>query len=795
MGRVARLVEDDVTPVDAAGEHVVGAAGGADATDAAVAGFHVQTGNLTLVDAILDLGFRIGGSHDAGETGGFGGDRHLVGAVLDEVEVLAVRETYDTGHGKTVAAIVGVDGVLGRDGTLVHAVLDVAGEVSFRRIHLAHDAGQALAGGVLGRCQAHRGLVRTAFYGGVERESGHAADEGHRGALSFEDGLRADDDVLHGRTVEDAEEACRIACGGVGRDADLEVVHGVSPAVKDAREGDVTRRDDTGVGHGTRSDGRPVLAAEVDVGAQDEHAVHEEFAHVASGLHQFGEFLQVGGRANAFHGRRRSAVPSQVGDLRPVGIRNDSDVIGEVAGIDIDHLVVAVCLVSSELATHGDAADGGELAEVGADEALVIADRGDDGTRVPAAPQDDAVIVEETDDGAGVGVGFRYREVSVVHETVGYGILVEDGNDIADTAVGESAHLVGVVRTVQEVATEVGRGDDTGRTAQLCVDFSVVHAVFDIVRGVILRGGNETGDTAVHGTGGAVGRVLSAICIDDEVGRAVLDGAGAASRIEHEAGDAAQGEAFRVSGTGGSDLSADFHVLDRGGNSRSHEDAGVCLTLGGNVEVGLDVQVPDGRTVQYAEEAEGAVGGNLDGRLEAPDGMAAAIEHALEGDSGVGAGIVAVADSFGIADGRPLLAFGQVDVGEQFDFLGSVLPAGRAFILVHSLDELQELIHVRNAPDTRGGIVRDGVAELGDGNDVGLAATGEDDLAGSGSDIRLVVDVRAFYREADDGIAAAKDGIGLDPGRCHDDPVCIGRQVQDLLVRIHAGHLVQGCRI
>ena len=324
--------------------------------------------------------------------------------------------------------------------------------------------------------------------------------------------------------------------------------------------------------------------------------------------------------------------------------------------------MVAVRLVSAELAAYGDTADGGELAEVGADEALVVADRGDDGTRVPAALHHDAVIVEEADDGASVGVGFGCREVAVVHQAVGDGILVEDGDDIADTAVGDGAHLVGVVRAVQEVAAVVGRGNNTGRTAQLGGDFSVVDAVFDVVRGVILRRGHETGDAAVHGTGRAVGGIAATVGIDDEVGRAVLDEAGAGSGVEHEADDAAQGETLRVTGTGGRDLSADLHVLDRGGNRRSREDAGIGLALGGNLEVGFDVQVPDGRAVQDAEEAEGAACRDFDGRLEAPDGVTAAVEHALEGDSGIAAGIVAVGHRLDGADGRPLLAFGQVDV-------------------------------------------------------------------------------------------------------------------------------------
>ena len=457
--------------------------------------------------------------------------------------------------------------------------------------------------------------------------------------------------------------------------------------------------------------------------------------------------------------------------------------------------MVAVGLVGPELAAHGDAADGGELADVGADEAPVIADCGDDGPRVPATPQDDAVIVEEADDGACVGVGFRRREVSVVHQAVGDGILEEDGDDIADTAVRDGAHLVGVVRAVQEMAAEVGRGDNAGRAAQLCRDLAIVHTVLDVVRGVILRSGHETGDAAVHGAGGAVGGIAAAVGIDDEVGRAVLDDAGAGSGIEHEAGDAAQGETFRVTGTGGSDLSADLHVLDRGGEGRSREDTGIGLAFGGNGEVGFNVQVPDGRAVQHAEEAEGVACGDFDGGLEAPDGVTAAVEHALEGGSGVAAGIVAVAHRLGIADGRPFLEFGQVDVGQQLDFLGLVLPAGQALVLIHRLDEFHELVHVRNTADARVGIVGDGVAELGDGNDVGLAAAREDDLSGTGRDIRLVVDVGAFHRETDDGVAAAEDGIGLDPGRSHDYPVCIGRQIQHLVGRILAGHLVQGLRI
>ena len=249
MGGVACLVENNVSAVDAAGEHVVGAAGGADASDAAVAGLNVQSGNLALVDAVFDLGLGIGGSHDAGQTGSLGSNCSLVCTALDIVEVLAVGEAHDTGNGKAGAAVVGVDGVLGSDDAFVNAVLNIACVFAFSRVHLTDDTGQALAGEVRDSGHAHRGLVRTTFHGGVERKSGHASYEGHRGALSLEDSLRADNYILHCGAVEDAEETCGIACGSIGGNTDLEVIHGMSLAVENAREGNVALRDDAGIGY------------------------------------------------------------------------------------------------------------------------------------------------------------------------------------------------------------------------------------------------------------------------------------------------------------------------------------------------------------------------------------------------------------------------------------------------------------------------------------------------------------------------------------------------------------------
>ena len=176
--------------------------------------------------------------------------------------------------------------------------------------------------------------------------------------------------------------------------------------------------------------------------------------------------------------------------------------------------------------------------------------------------------------------------------------------------------------------------------------------------------------------------------------------------------------------------------------------------------------------------------------------MTAAIEDPLEGSAaGVSTGIVAVGDRLYAPNRRPLLVLGKVDIGQQLYFPVGILPAGDALVFVHGLDEFHEFIHVGNTADAGRRVVGNRVAQLADRNDVGLAAAGEDNLSGTGSDISLVVDVCAFHLEAHDGTSAAEDRIGLHPGRGDHNPVGIGRQVQDLVVGILAGHLVQGRRV
>ena len=346
------------------------------------------------------------------------------------------------------------------------------------------------------------------------------------------------------------------------------------------------------------------------------------------------------------------------------------------------------------------------------------------------------------------------------------------------------------------MTAEVGRSDDTGTAAQFGSDFAVVDAVLDVVGRVVLGRGHEAGDAAVHGSCRSVLGIASAVSNHGEVDSAVLDETDTGSGVEDEAGDASQGETLVVDAvTGRSYLSADLDVLDGGGDCRSNKHAGIGLGLCGNIQVSYDVQVLDGCSVQYAEEAEGADSRDLDGRIEAGDGMVAAIENALEGGSGVCSCIVAVADRLGIADRSPLLVLGQVDVCEQLDLLGGVLPAADAVVGIHRLDELHELFHVRNASDAGGRIKGSGITELGDRNHIGLTAAREYDLTAPGGHIRLFVDISALHGETDNRVAAAEDRIRLDPGRSHDYPVGVGREIQDLVRRVLAGDVGQSLRI
>ena len=226
--------------------------------------------------------------------------------------------------------------------------------------------------------------------------------------------------------------------------------------------------------------------------------------------------------------------------------------------------MLAVFFIYTEPAAYRDSADGCELADVSTDETSLIGIRGDNGTLVLATLHNDLVVIKEAYYGTCMGVGSCGSKVSVVHQTLNDSILIENGYNVADTAVGYGIDLVGVVRAVQEVAAVVGRSDNTGTAAQFGGYFTVVHAVLDIVCRVILGCGHESGNTAVHCTGSTVGRIAATVSIDGEGGRAVLDGTGAGARVEHEAGETAQGETFRIAGTGGSNLSADLHILYRG---------------------------------------------------------------------------------------------------------------------------------------------------------------------------------------------------------------------------------------